>query len=400
LKNILLLTTLNLSSNPRLKKEIALLSHKGFSLTVVAFKLGNWSDKLDNQFISKYPSVNYHFLSATRKPFIPWLKSTVAEFALRRLPIRNNLKLQAYASNKRAILLSAYLKKFKPDYDFIIGHNLGALEVAQRFAKKWNIPFGFDVEDYHPGESISVDSYNEKLRREILMKSLLPKASYVSFASPLIMKETIRLCGSHDLKNPIVIYNSFSATEFKVPEASTNYKLRLVWFSQNIAAGRGLEYFLPALEKFSDELEVTLIGKLNPNFSEYLNRFNCVTILPPLSQDKLHSSLQYYDVGLAIDIAHADYNRELALTNKIITYRQAGLYIFATITKAQHAFLAENPGVGIAVNPENSDELNFTIRDLLAKKSVIRAQAPTRFQSGINFSWEREKSKLLSILPA
>ena len=108
--------------------------------------------------------------------------------------------------------------------------------------------------------------------------------------------------------------------------------LRLVWFSQNISAGRGLEYILPPLKKFVGTIELHLFGNLDGAFYEaHLKPMKNVFIHEPLPQKKLHNNLSNYDVGLALEIA-TDRNRDICLTNKLLAYFQAGLFVFASDT--------------------------------------------------------------------
>ncbi len=75
---------------------------------------------------------------------------------------------------------------------------------------------------------------------------------YVSFASPLIMKEV-----QHDMANVLInhsaILNYFPAGDFIEPVNVAEGRLKLVWFSQNINAGRGLELVLPFIKQSPHE---------------------------------------------------------------------------------------------------------------------------------------------------
>ncbi|NJO88494.1 MAG: hypothetical protein HC831_05655 [Chloroflexia bacterium] len=182
---LLFVTTTNLSTNPRLLKELKLASENGYECTFIGFKLGNWSDKTEQEHSKSFDKVKSIYLSAHKESFIDWIVATLVwKFSLSlAMVFDKSRKVSAYAHNKRTWQLTRKLNKIKKDFDLVIAHNLGSLYPAFVFSKKSNIPFAFDIEDYHPGEKCSPA---EKHRRELLMRKLLPKAGYVSYASPLI----------------------------------------------------------------------------------------------------------------------------------------------------------------------------------------------------------------------
>jgi hypothetical protein len=81
---ILFLTTVSLTANPRLLKEVELACRHGYPATVVLFRIGNWGDENDRQLMRRFPGVRFILLSALRRPFGMWLLSSVLERAARR----------------------------------------------------------------------------------------------------------------------------------------------------------------------------------------------------------------------------------------------------------------------------------------------------------------------------
>lgn len=553
--HLLFLTTNNLATNPRLYKEIRLAIELNHSCSVVQFKLGNWSDdksdelkevvrgesgvvrgertvgsrertvvsqedkvvRGESQLVrselrgvnAKNRELKFIEIDATSKRKFSWLKWGLLEKLVRWVyPLfRNNLYINALASSRRALqILEAITKTDKPD--LIIAHNLGALYPAYQLSQKWNIPFIFDIEDYHPGEFIHHDAKNEKRRRKFLMKSLLPKASAITSASPLIGQYTLKLIGGHS--NHTVILNSFPLSEFRPPHSPltshisslTSHNspltshalqltshiplrcdspcalrnsaslgltthdsrlttspplLKLVWFSQKISFGRGLEQLFEALKlllsvsQYPDQseetekskqkiansedseltthysqlkyhnlysnirnsalLQLTLIGDLDPEFEKtVLNRYYSplsthysllisnfsLLLIPPLSQPALHAELANYDIGLALEFDSSDLNRQLCLTNKIIAYAQAGLYILATDTPAQKAFMEEQPFRGLVCG-QTPEAMAEALSKIMENKQQIKQKAMARFDKGNELAWEKEREKLSAI---
>lgn len=417
-KKILFLTSANLSTNPRLVKEIDFLSID-HSITVILFKLGNWSDKMDLKMREDRPSILFIELDVTRERFFYWLFwSLIQKVSQIIWPLfKKSLFISAIANTRRSIMLLEKCKSF-PKPDLIISHNLGALYPAYGLSKKWNIPFIFDVEDYHPGEQINIDTSNEISRREILMKTILQHATALTSASPLIGEITLKLIGGHH--NHRVIINSFLQNEFKIPKYDNSEFLKFVWFSQNVSFGRGLEQFFEALQIVIQKEEnvkklrtnnvkrivFTIIGNLDASFnSRVLESFLKSVVsstslielvsISPLTQKELHVELGNHDIGLALEFNSTDLNRNICLTNKIISYSQAGLYILATNTAAQFEFINDNPLRGVICGQSSTE-----IADVLTDFNLddIRRGKVNRFENGKLLAWEEEGIKIKSLI--
>lgn len=391
-KKLLFVSSANLTVNPRLLKELRYAVELGYEVDFVGFNLGNWSDEIDKELV-KNIKANFHYIPITRKPFLSWFFSSVLEKISKKIYpfFKNSLKLNAYAHSKRSILLNKYIKKNKKKYDLIIAHTLPSLYPAFMYSKKTKTNFTFDIEDYHPGENSS--DKIEKSRRELLMKTMLPQASFVTYAAPLIGEQSLKLC-NNTVENHKLINNCFSEKEFQFKENNSE-KIKFVWFSQNIAARRGLELILPALEKYKEKVELHLIGNLYQNFyHDYLSEFaEIIKIHAPLSQKELNLKLSEFDIGLAIELNTADFNRQICLTNKIWAYLQSGLYILATNTPAQIDFLKKFRNHGFV---SKQDELSFEkgIENIISNIESIRTNKKLRFDNSKENAWEFEKLKL------
>ncbi|MEQ9063208.1 MAG: hypothetical protein RIE58_03465 [Vicingaceae bacterium] len=393
-KKVLFLTTANLTTNPRLYKELEYFQDK-VSCSFLGFSFDNWTSDIEIELQKKLKNVELIYLPAGRSPFFPWLWSTLTQ----RLAtfmwkyFQSNLGLSALASNKRTLLLNSYLSKTNSDFDLVIAHNLGALYPAYKFAKKNHTQFAFDLEDYHPGEHIDGDQVFEQQRRESLLKQLLPTASYISYASPLIGKALFSLCPELSDNTSFLITNGFHGEEFKPPEL-TDGKLKVVWFSQYIDYGRGLEILLTALDKYSDQLSLHLIGDLREQFRiNELESRSYVESHKPMTQHELHKYLSNFDLGLAIEMPDRDMNRDICLTNKIFAYAQAGLYVLASDTSAQKDFIEKYPWLGktggMSIN-ELSESLERVLRDLTS----IRALKNERYQNSKSLDWKLQAEHL------
>ncbi|MBI9061927.1 MAG: hypothetical protein JEZ14_08045 [Marinilabiliaceae bacterium] len=404
-KRVLFLTTANLSMKPRLVKEIQLARSMGFDVDLIAFKINNWTDN-NHDLLAHQLKINHTTIYATRHNFLIWLISSVCHLIAQKLwPFfKSNLLLSAFASNKRTIMMWLYLlfhSSYK-SYSWIIGRNTATIYPILFFKKRFIGSIGFDVEDYHPGERVSwCQPENEESRRKLLLSKIFHYCKYVSFAGEPIMteaKKTFPYIGkSSQLIN---VPNSFSSLEFNHPENKTalKNKIELVWFSVDISANRGLEQLIEAIKPLSQYFHLTLYGTRIPSFYEQWIKPNqsFINIKQPVSQIQLHKELANYDVGLALEIAATDLNKQLAISNKLYAYAQAGLFIVATNTLAQQQFMEVNPGVGLICG-QTANDMQNTLEKIRLKEIEIRNSKIKRFEKGKKLAWDKEANKLKDI---
>jgi hypothetical protein len=248
------------------------------------------------------------------------------------------------------------------------------------------------VEDYHPGETTDVKAADVMKR---LMRTVLPTASYCSYAAPLIAKEVQQdIPGMQNTQ--LVILNGFDADEFARPVTTHADQLKLVWFSQHIDAGRGLEQVLPVVNNLYPQVELHLIGQLNKTFEEtYLSNRTGIVLHAPMQQKQLHLFLADFDAGLATDIP-VNRNREIALTNKIIAYAQAGLAIAAMHTAAQDHFLNESE-LQFEQMENDPSSISKALLALYRKKKTGELNKQEQFQKGQSYAWQKLSQPLLAI---
>lgn len=390
-KRFLFLSTLNLATNPRLYKEIRLAVDCGYKVTVICFEFDNWSTSFNQELKSSLSNISIITIPGGRSRLLPWLKSVLLERFFRGAGRFISLPDSALsqAISRRSMLLIKELKTLKESFDLVIGHNPGALYPSIWAAKKYNSAVGFDIEDYHPGQG---DDKNEQWLTKLLVQRMLPKMNYVSFASAFIMGRT---CEDLKIRNKswFVVLNYFMSTDFEIPEQINTGPLQLVWFSQNIDYGRGLEQIVPALSGFKNQIELTLIGnKKQKFFDEHLSDKNSIKVMHPVDQKSLHKMIGYFDVGLAIEPGK-DINNIMALSNKLFAYFQSGLYILASDTPAQNEFFKEHPGHGFATSL-SKDNLYNNLQVLLSKLDLIRNEKRQRCNEAKQNSWETESQKL------
>jgi hypothetical protein len=393
-QRILFLTTLNLATNPRLVKEIRLALELKMAVIVICFRFNNWSNDLNDSLLNEFKDINIIQIDAERSSFFSWFFSVVSEKIFRTLSkwISLPLSWQSTAITRRSQLLVKALNKIK-HADYVIGHNPGAIYPAYKAAQQFSCKSGFDIEDYHPGEGNDIHLQGITLS---LMKKLFPKFNYVSFASASIFNQCIQTISNFNKQTSLVLNNSFPQHEFIEPIPIIDKKLQLVWFSQHIDKGRGLEQIIPIVDKHSDKMNLTLFGNCNPNFKQdFIAGKKGIHLGGILPQQQLHQQLAKFDAGLAIEPGK-DLNNELALSNKVFAYLQAGLFVLATETIEQKRYLEQMHDAGVLVkkNFENAEEVLLQLQEDIVK---LRTNMVNRFQNAKSLSWENASSALAKI---
>ncbi len=383
MKNLLFITSTNLTTNPRLLKELQLAIDQGNSAVVIKFNLSNWSQDFEKETESSFKSVRFIELSASRYPILPWLISLLLEQACRLMPSAFlSAKQLSFAAGRRSYLILRCIKKLNQSFDLVVAHNPQSFYPALIASEKLNAKLGIDIEDYHPGETNN-NSLSDKVL--LLLKYTLPNAYYISYASPCFY-DKINKEISLTTPKQFVLLNGFPKDEFSFKSIKSS-KLRLVWYSQNINFGRGLEPLVEALSYFSDKVELHLVGNLNLSFfDKVLHGKNYIHIHISKSHFILHQFICEFDIGVASE-ASININNSLAISNKIITYAQAGLFILATHTIGQDKFLQESELEYVQVDPDIESYKNVISR-LIVLKEGIKNSKLIRFNAGMKYAWE------------
>lgn len=403
-KRILFLLSGNISTTPRAQKVFEYFYRNGIDVDFVLFNRKDSWRQLDEKYLSAFKCRHIYLPFSKKESIVNAVISECLNIIGEKLPVFG-INSDAWASSK--INGTIYLNKNKiingEHYNAVIGFS-SMLWAAWYLARKMKVPFGFDMEDYHPLENIYHRYKDREIhRRERIFRMLLPQAAFVSYASPLIKWKSDELLAENNcsVKTGMVINNTFLSSEFQFTE-SHDGKVEFVWFSQTVSYGRGLEQFLPALAQHNSRASLTIIGNMDSRFyDEWISKYkDIVTLKPALSQKELHKLICRYDVGLAIEQTSQSKdngNRELCLSNKIFAYLLSGDYILATDTPAQRLFVDVHLGGGMICG-QSSDSMATAIEKILANIDEIRAAKKIRFESAKQFGWEEESHKIGELL--
>lgn len=402
-KKILIVTSVNLSANPRSLKEIRSLIEAGADVTVVKFAFNNWSNENELLLEEELRTVRWIKISATRHPYLPWFASAIASklsgFLLKFF--RSADKLKAYSLDKRSYLLYNAMGSLKPDYDFIIAHNPGTLWAVSNYATKHDIPYAVDIEDYHAGEKGHVIDETQRT----LISSVLQKASYISAASPLILQRVMDDIVTD--KPAFVVNNVFPVSMqpvFQELKIDSGGPLKMIWFSQHLGTDRGIQDAIEAMNVISEfPVAITLIGNATPDVKAGLQKLltnakHTIHYKLPCGERELFETVSQHHIGLALEPGFS-INNEIALSNKILTYLLAGNAIAASDTQAQSLFMNTYPDVGFLYPKGNGAELAKQLKFLYANQQQLQSMRLAAYRlAAAKLNWEQEQKVFLHYL--
>ena len=294
-------------------------------------------------------------------------------------------------------------KVFKLKADLYIAHNLGALPVAVKAAKKYKTKSYIDFEDYYSGiwNENSIQFKNSKW----IENKYIPFVSHSTAASPLIRDQYKK---EYDNIDPLIILNVFSKKFLveKPLQYSDNNELKLFWFSQTVGKGRGLEEVIKTMGKLKANVSCTFLGSCNVEIKTDLFNLaievglkkNQIIFLDPVSPFEIFEIAAQHHIGLALEFEDT-INRNICLTNKIFTYLLSGLAIIATDTLAQKQFLNTYKGIGNYYSKQNIQEFVELISNYQNNPDLLNQHRLKALQlANEKLNWEEEQKQFLSLI--
>jgi len=400
-KKIVLITSGQPSLNPRLVKEADSLAENGYDVMVIYQYWNDWGTKMDEGLLvgKRWEAIRVGG-STNENPVAYWLSKNLyrARQAINKLFGGRFLPAELLIGRCTQLLAKEASRHLA---DLYIAHNLAALPAAVKAAKKYNTKSGFDAEDFHRNE-VSDDPNNPNvILKSTIEDKYLPKVNYVTASSPGIGAAYKRLFHG---TSPVVLLNAFPVdTTIKFNNTTSGGTLRLFWFSQTIGPQRGIEDIVTALTILDNrEIELHLLGFLPSTGKEYLERIGAdkitLQIYPPMPPDAINQFAFQFDIGLALETGFC-LNNDLALSNKIFTYMQAGLAVIASDTTAQKSLLDEYPKIGGLYKKGDATMLANLIRHYFINRAELwHAKKESHAVACEQLNWEKESGKFLSLI--
>lgn len=398
-QKVVFITSGQPSINPRLVKEADALAEAGFEVTVLYAFWNNWATVADEPFLKlkrwKWvrvggDPVNQPFLYALSRILY---KITFFLYSYTKLALLSN-----WAIARSSFWLIREAKKHSAD--IYIAHNLGALPATVIAAKANRALSGFDAEDFHRGETTLNSNHPEVQLKVTIEDEYIPQVDYFTASSPQIAAAYLAI---YPFLKPVVLLNVFPKANLSANRDLHPGQIKLFWLSQTIGPNRGLEDVINALHFLNNpDVELHLLGSILPSSHPILNliaKNNVAVVLQtPLPPHEIINFCSQFDIGLALEPGFSA-NNNMALSNKLFTYMQAGITTIASDTLAQNEFMSHHPAAGRVYKIGDHKALAEIILFYYINRPVLTEAKNSALQLAHNeFNWESEGVKFLNLV--
>ena len=404
-RSIVLITTGQPSTNPRLVKEAISLIENGYKVAVIYSFWVQWADKNDEIIKNENRQIQWYCVGGhpIHTPIYYW-------YTRLRYKVYKSMAAKCasaiYWQQRAAFRCFNEAKKMASSLkgDLFIAHNLGALPVAAIAAKKKNAQLGFDFEDYYVGQTIDDREYVAQVN--LLEANYLEQTNYTTAASPLIAAIYKK---QYPFLNTVTINNTFSVNYINKNPAlyAKGATLKLFWFSQTVGKNRGLEELIEAIGLIKNlPVSLTILGSCSKEITNYFDDIavtfyiepETIKYIEPVGLQELFAIAGEHHIGMASEV-EASLNRQICLTNKLFTYLLSGLALIVTQTKAQQFFLDENPLIGVSYEAGNIEKLASLIQAYFENPDLLNVHRAASWQLAHNkMNWEKEEKIFLNII--
>jgi glycosyltransferase involved in cell wall biosynthesis len=390
MKKVLILSGSHPCHNPRVVKEADALSAAGMEVEVLGMNFLPHLIEEDRDLVRgrkwKY--------TAVPGPLDPGMGGKSFRYRLSRrmanlLAEKTGIQSAAQLGGWRKDLLKEALSS---SADLAIAHSVSTLWVAKELMKRGR-KVAVDFEDWFSREHVATpwhpDQVVARLEREVLTV-----ASHATCTSEAMAAAIGQAYG----RRPEVVYNAFPLAEAPepVPEPGPEGP-KVLWISQALGPGRGLELLAEALSRCEPKFTVTLVGNPQGNYAETFS-----SRIPPAWRGRVKLQKQLKDrevlkfivkhhVGLALEQKNT-VNHDVTVSNKILQYLLCGLAGAATDTAGQREIAAQAVGAVNLCGAKDSAGLAKILNGWAADPAVLqRARAEARKVAMKRFCWEKEK---------
>ena len=393
-----------LSDNPRVVKEANALTEAGYEVEVFSSILSR-----EDAILETHLSANKGWTST---PVIDNSSQSISQqlrwFGARsRCHIWNKIYRASGWGNVRQLgyvapeMLTLCRRR---QADLNIVHNEQALWVGNQLLNDGQ-RVAVDLEDWYSEDLLPEDLRSRPgylLRR--WEQRLLRDASYTSTTSHVMGSA---LSEAYNCPPPKVVYNTFSKYERNSLDGKTidreDHKTpSIVWFSQTVGPGRGLETLVDALPKLQIPVQLHIRGRCRSGYEASLrsrisrDSKHQIFFHPCVPHHQLLSRLAEHDIGFAGELSHCR-SRDLTITNKIFQYLLAGLVILASNTAGQKEISDAHPNLLHTFQGDSSTSLANILNQILANQSQIQTgkEEATKLAE-TKYCWEESKNILLT----
>lgn len=394
MQTVCIISAQHLSTNPRVWKEAISLTKLGYR--VVLLTIWTSAEKLKEDYkLIKNHNIEYIGVIDLIPDGIDIIKKLLIKLRKRFVWM-----MKRYANMDSIWLLGISPKKFlnialKQNADLYIAHIEYGFYIGQLLVKAGK-KVGFDFEDWYSRDYLIPERPVKLLQK--LEQFALEYGNYCSCPSHSM---ACAIKASYKTNKEIeVIYNGFSLNENEtIGNRDANDNPSLIWFSQTIGPGRGLENLINSLEILRTPVKLNLFGDCSIEYRAKLtslfpfHRNHKLVFHHTVPHTQLLSLIAQYDIGLALENHFPD-SRDKTITNKILQYIQAGIKTLATDTQGQMEVAAYFPGCIQIVALNKPGEWAEKLKHLINSTEINKQEQVQTFAK--HFSWESQETKFIA----
>lgn len=402
---ICILTASHLATCPRMVKAADALAATGYAVRVISSRFMDWATQADADLVRRragrwrWTVADYSRTSALPTALFTSLRNRLALRASHLTGIEHcpyPVAVRATVRNSPELVQTALAEPM----DFLYAGG-GATAAALQIARKAGVPFALDLEDFYGEQNFGEDgAWYDRLFQQV-ERRVLPHAAFLTAGSDGIAEQYAACFGLH----PIPVHNVFPlpATPPEI-RLAPGRGLRLYWFSQTIAPGRGLEDAIQAVGMAGIPAELHLRGRAIPGYRQQLERMAAhiapqmqLHVHEPAAPDDLIEQARAYDIGLALE-REAPLNKSICLSNKACTYLPAGLAVVLSDTVGQRRLAEEIGEAGLLYRAGDAAALASGLRRWWESPAQLIAARQAAWQAAQRrWHWEhpQERGRLL-----
>lgn len=396
----MIISLAHICRNPRVYKEAVTLSSAGYDVTIVT---GIHSDELLKEDLELLDGNSIKYLLAFD------LRNKSLKNYLIKLIRAINVKLVKYLNLQVPGALGYNLNGYNyllnsTKADLFIAHQELPLYLGCRLIKRGR-KVAFDIEDWYSEDLLPEAKQGRPIK--LLKKSECFALKNGAFTQTTSHALADALANEYNTKKPFVIYNKFNIdtrtsnnTDRKNPNA-----ISLIWFSQTVGPGRGLETIIETIKNIKHPVELHLRGNCSSAYSGYLTDLLGVQPLhhlyihPLVKNEELAGVIKGHDIGLAFEDPEPP-NKDLTASNKIFHYLVNCVPVIASPTKGQKEVAAMAEKCVFVTKDFTSDALSETINGLIENPDLLRIAKQTIVLLSEKICWKFEEVKLLNQIAA
>ena len=392
---ILILSGLQISTNPRVVKEANALSDAGYDVEVAGAVLNPRLVSHDEEILqgSRWRWTPLVDASSPRtldqlRWFWSRARGRVSRSIAKSLAVATPLQL-GYVPHE--MLSTAMARRA----DLVILHNPQSIWVGKELILSHQ-KVAVDFEDWYSEDLLPQD------------RSALPIASLKQWERFVLANAAYATTTSHSMSSalsheyecalPLVVFNTFPPDERARLDGAIRDRVdpavpSLVWFSQVVGPGRGLELLMQAISMIHRPLEVHIRGAVAESYRNNLLNMvsdahrHRVRFHSPVRHSELLSRIAEHDIGYAGEIPYCR-SRDLTITNKILQYLQAGVAVVASDTSGQREVASKCGGAVSLFKSGDATSLAQALETFLDPEIRERARVKALAAAETHFSWQ------------